>query len=154
MTRQRLISTLTVGAVLFVLLVAPVPAQARTSAKVVISPEIGLGIWIGRDVGRHRHYGPPRGPVVFPRRWPRPYGPVWMPSPRVVVVPPPVVEPVIVAPPVIEPAPATITVWITNSNGSMTSVQLTREGSWYRGPRGEYYTSIPTNEQLRAAYGF
>jgi hypothetical protein len=65
-----------------------------------------------------------------------------------------VVEPVIVRPPLIAPEPITITVWITNSNGSMTSIQLTREGSWYRGPRGEYYTSIPTNEQLRIAYGF
>jgi hypothetical protein len=77
-----------------------------------------------------------------------------MPSPRVVVVPPPVVEPVIVTPPIIEPVSTVITVWITNSNGSMTSIQLTREGPWYRGPRGEYYTSIPTNEQLRAVYGF
>jgi len=47
-----------------------------------------------------------------------------------------------------------ITVWVTNSNGSRTSVQLTRNGPWYVGPRGEYYTEMPTNEQLRVAYGF
>jgi hypothetical protein len=56
------------------------------------------------------------------------------------------------------PAPgvevASITVWITNSNGSRTSVKLTKQGAWYVGPRGEYYTSIPTNEQLRSIYGF
>jgi len=60
----------------------------------------------------------------------------------VVVVPPPVVE------------SYAVTVWITNSNGSRTSVQLTRQGPWYIGPRGEYYGDMPTNEQLRIAYGF
>lgn len=49
---------------------------------------------------------------------------------------------------------ASITVWITNSNGSRTSVKLTREGPYYIGPRGELYTSLPTNEQLRIVYGF
>ncbi len=154
MTRQRLIPIVTVVAVLFALLATPAAAHAKTSARVVISPDIGLGIWIGRSVERHRPYGPPHRPVVIPGPWPRPIGPVWTPPPRVVVVPPPVIERVIVAPPVIAPAPTTITVWITNSNGSMTSIQLIREGSWYRGPRGEYYTSIPTNEQLRIVYGF
>jgi hypothetical protein len=43
---------------------------------------------------------------------------------------------------------------VTNSNGSRTSVVLTRNGSWYVGPRGEYYSEIPTNEQLRVVYGF
>jgi hypothetical protein len=145
MTRQRLIPMATVAAALFALLIAPAPAQARTSAGVIISPHGGLGIWIGRDVDRHGHHGPFRGPMV-PGPWPRRFEPVWTPLPRVVVVPPPV--------PVIEPELATITVWITNSNGSMTSIQLTREGPWYRGPRGEYYTSMPTNEQLRVVYGF
>jgi hypothetical protein len=154
MTRQRLIPIVTVGAVLFALLVGPTPAQAKTSARVVISPEVGLGIWIGRDVDRYGHHGPFRGPMV-PGPWRRRSVPGWTPFPKVVVVPPPVVRPVVVPPaPVIEPEPATITVWITNSNGSMTSIQLTREGPWYRGPRGEYYTSMPTNEQLRVVYGF
>ena len=53
------------------------------------------------------------------------------------------------------PVPETVvTIWITNSNGSRTSVRLTREGSWYVGPRGEYYDTLPTNEQLRVIYGF
>lgn len=49
---------------------------------------------------------------------------------------------------------AAITLWITNSNGSQTSVRLAREDGWYVGPRGEYYSKMPTNEQLRVAYGF
>jgi hypothetical protein len=48
----------------------------------------------------------------------------------------------------------TIIVWVTNTNGSKTSVKLTRDGSWFVGPRGEYYTEMPTNEQLRVVYGF
>ena len=74
-----------------------------------------------------------------------------------VVRPPVVVQP---APPVVmQPAPpviqdSAVTVWITNSNGSRTTVQLTRHNGWYVGPRGEYYDQMPTNEQLRLAYGF
>jgi hypothetical protein len=49
---------------------------------------------------------------------------------------------------------ASITVWITNSNGSRISIKLAKEGPYYVGPRGEYYTSMPTNEQLRVVYGF
>ncbi len=56
--------------------------------------------------------------------------------------------------PTVRVAPTTITLWITNSNGSKTLVQLTRDGLWYVGPRGELYSSIPTNEQLRVVYGF
>jgi uncharacterized protein YcfJ len=47
------------------------------------------------------------------------------------------------------------TVMIQNSNGSYTPVALTKVGyGQYRGPRGEIYTSRPTEEQLRVAYGF
>jgi Tfp pilus tip-associated adhesin PilY1 len=46
-----------------------------------------------------------------------------------------------------------VTVWITNSNGSTQPVQLRRSGPGYIGPNGEYYTKMPTNEQL-AHYGF
>jgi hypothetical protein len=87
--------------------------------------------------------------------------PVVMYPPVVRVVYPPVIREVVVtpAPPVVVTTPvgveeSAITVWITNSNGSKTSVRLTRNGSWYVGPRGEYYTEIPTNEQLRVVYGF
>ena len=47
------------------------------------------------------------------------------------------------------------TVWITNSNGSKSSVVL-RKGSgdtWF-GPKGESYNGKPTEAQLKAVYGF
>ncbi len=47
----------------------------------------------------------------------------------------------------------TVTVWITNSNGSKTKVRLQRSGSGFEGPRGEYYDSMPTNEDLYKLYG-
>jgi hypothetical protein len=120
----------------------------------IVTPNAGIGVWIGQSAPE-RHYYP--GPVY------RGYGPPWrhrvvrMGPPVVVVRPPVVVQP---APPVVmEPAPpviqdSTVTVWITNSNGSQTTVQLTRRNGWYVGPRGEYYDQMPTNEQLRLAYGF
>jgi len=46
------------------------------------------------------------------------------------------------------------TVWITNSNGSRVPVRLKREGPSYIGPRGERYSSLPTEEQLKPVYGF
>lgn len=48
----------------------------------------------------------------------------------------------------------TVTVWITNSNGSQTSVSLQKSGPGFVGPRGEYYTNMPTEKQLRMVYGF
>ncbi len=46
------------------------------------------------------------------------------------------------------------TVWVTNSNGSKTPVMLRQtEGGQYIGPRGEYYESMPTEEQLAKIYG-
>ncbi len=50
--------------------------------------------------------------------------------------------------------PTTITVWITNSNGSLTSVSLRKSGPGFIGPRGEWYHNMPTKEQLRMVYGF
>ena len=49
----------------------------------------------------------------------------------------------------------TVTVWVTNSNGSQSPVRLTRnsDGS-YTGPKGEQYNTMPTQEQLKGAYGF
>lgn len=52
------------------------------------------------------------------------------------------------------PTGTTETVWITNSNGSKTSVILRREGNYWYGPKGERYDSKPTEEQMRAIYGF
>ena len=48
----------------------------------------------------------------------------------------------------------TETVWVSNSNGSKTPVKLKRDGSGYIGPKGERYSTRPTEEQLRQAYGF
>lgn len=48
-----------------------------------------------------------------------------------------------------------ITVNVTNSNGSITPVRLRKQGVVYIGPRGETYTTLPTEEQLKqAGYGF
>lgn len=55
----------------------------------------------------------------------------------------------------LEGAHSAETIMIANSNGSYTPVTLTKVGyGQYRGPRGEIYPSRPTEEQLRAAYGF
>jgi hypothetical protein len=49
----------------------------------------------------------------------------------------------------------TVTINITNSNGSITPVTLRRQGVVYIGPRGETYPTLPTVEQLKqAGYGF
>ncbi|MGV8151893.1 MAG: YMGG-like glycine zipper-containing protein [Candidatus Nanoarchaeia archaeon] len=49
----------------------------------------------------------------------------------------------------------TVTIWITNSNGSQIPIRLQKDGyGGYIGPRGERYNSLPTEAQLRMAYGF
>ena len=48
----------------------------------------------------------------------------------------------------------TVTVNITNSNGSVSQVRLRKHGVGYVGTRGEYYSSLPTKDQLRPIYGF
>ena len=48
----------------------------------------------------------------------------------------------------------TVVINVTNSNGSITPVTLTRQGNLYVGPKGEQYTTLPTEEQLRKVYGF
>jgi uncharacterized protein YcfJ len=48
----------------------------------------------------------------------------------------------------------TVTVWLNNSNGSQTPVKLTRNGDGsYTGPKGERYQTMPTEQQLKQAYG-
>lgn len=47
-----------------------------------------------------------------------------------------------------------IPVWITNTNGSKQKVVIKRSGPNFIGPRGEVYDTMPTEEQLRTAYGF
>ncbi len=119
---------------------------------------IGLGVWIGGPA-----YEPPvRERVIITNPWHRRFAPLWRPHREVVVVWPPVVREVVIPhePTVIVRSPApvikdgAVDVWITNSNGSRTPVRLTRQGAWYIGPRGEWYPTMPTNEQLRVIYGF
>lgn len=48
-----------------------------------------------------------------------------------------------------------ITIWIENSNQSQTPVKIEQiQGNYFRGPKGEYYRSFPTELQLRKVYGF
>lgn len=47
-----------------------------------------------------------------------------------------------------------VTVNFTNSNGSISQVRLKKHGVGYVGTRGEYYSKLPTEEQLRPVYGF
>jgi len=48
----------------------------------------------------------------------------------------------------------TVTVNITNSNGSVSPVKLTKQGIGYVGPRGEFYDHLPTSDELKPVYGF
>ena len=43
---------------------------------------------------------------------------------------------------------------VTNSNGSIVQVRVTRQGVGWVGPRGEYYPTLPSSGQLRPVYGF
>lgn len=46
------------------------------------------------------------------------------------------------------------TVNVTNSNGSIIQVKLRKQGVGWVGTRGEYYSTLPTEAQLRPIYGF
>ncbi|MHC4172207.1 MAG: glycine zipper domain-containing protein [Planctomycetota bacterium] len=48
----------------------------------------------------------------------------------------------------------TVIVKVTNSNGSIVQVPLRKQGVGYVGTRGEYYGTLPTDDQLRPVYGF
>jgi hypothetical protein len=48
---------------------------------------------------------------------------------------------------------ANITVWITNDNGSKTPVTLAPSSGGFVGPSGEFYSSMPSEQQLKAIYG-
>lgn len=90
---------------------------------------------------------------TFVKRRPRPHNVVvrrpWRRQIAVNLVPT-----VTVTTPVIAVEQTTVTVWITNSNGSQTSVSLRRSGPGFVGPRGEWYPNMPTEKQLRMVYGF
>jgi hypothetical protein len=48
-----------------------------------------------------------------------------------------------------------VVVHIKNSNGSLTPVILMKAGvNQWRGPRGEIYNGLPTEDQLKQVYGF
>ena len=70
------------------------------------------------------------------------------------VAPPPVIREVQVVHQAVSVPDARVTIWVRNSNGSQTPVELRRaSGGRYIGPRGEYYDGLPGNEQLRELYG-
>jgi hypothetical protein len=46
-----------------------------------------------------------------------------------------------------------VVVEIHNSNGSITTVKIKKEGSVYIGPKGEHYQEMPTEKQLKPIYG-
>jgi hypothetical protein len=126
-------------------------AGSNLTGGAVITSHGGFGVWIGSAPTPPPHRFPPHRQIVVG-------GPWWhrtirIGPPPVVIVGPPVERPVVVrpAPPVED---REIMVWVTNSNGSKTSVKLAQRGRWYIGPRGEYYDEMPTNEQLRVVYGF
>ena len=48
----------------------------------------------------------------------------------------------------------TVTVNITNSNGSISTVELRKQGIGYVGPKGEFYDHLPTEGELKPIYGF
>ncbi|MBW8040684.1 MAG: glycine zipper 2TM domain-containing protein [Planctomycetes bacterium] len=48
----------------------------------------------------------------------------------------------------------TVMVKVTNSNGSIVQVPLRKHGVGYIGTKGEYYATLPTEDQLRPVYGF
>ena len=47
----------------------------------------------------------------------------------------------------------TYTIQIHNDNGSITPVEIRKEGNIYVGPTGERYQKLPTEEQLKPFYG-
>ncbi len=152
------ISVLSLGSVLHA---GTTVSLGGPAGHVVVTPRVGLGIWIGRPAVAAPCHAPTHDRVVVTGPWRHRFIRLGSPRAETVVVHPPTGRraprdrpPVVItkAPIVIEDGP--ITVWITNSNGSRTAVKLARHGSSYLGPRGEYYTGMPTNEQLRMVYGF
>ena len=143
MARQRLLQISVV-----VLLFAATSAQASN-----------LSISLG---GRGIQVSASNRPLLYHcRPHVRPYPRIVVPQPRIVVPRRPVqVYRPAYRPPVYHPTPTPcaqpgiVTIWITNSNGSKQPVVLMKTPHGYQGPRGEYYTTFPSNRQLQCAYGF
>ena len=152
MMRQRLISMAVAAIVL------PLGLGAIDGRTAKADVHVGVGVGVGIPLGHHSGIGVwLGGPVVhhdrfyhgYPRRY---YYPYVAPAPVVIYRPAPQV--VVPAAPPVQPDGVPVTLWVTNSNGSKTAVKLIQHGGSYEGPRGEWYTGLPTNEQLRVVYGF
>ena len=149
MMRQRLISMM-VAAVVLPLGLSGISSRTAVAdvhvgigVGIPLSRHAGIGLWLGGPVYHHDRY-----------YYGYPYRHVYIAPPPVVVYPPAPRVVVPAEPVVVEPESVAVTVWVTNSHGSKTAVKLIQHGGSYEGPRGEWYTGMPTNEQLRIAYGF
>ena len=81
--------------------------------------------------------------------------PAPMPAPVVVAAPTVVAQPVVTVPAenVNAAQGEPVTVNVPNNNGSYTPVTLTRSGTGFIGPQGEYYQEFPKVRQLKEMYG-
>lgn len=156
MLRKRLIQIIIVGAALLLLV-----GNANGSTVVIrkcrdshnIAKPLGHRTCTGHEYRRQIVITSP----MFKR-----FIQIGPPRPRIVVVEKPRAKRIVVnlSPTITVTRPkwvveqTEIIVWITNSNGSQTSVKLKKSGPGYLGPRGEWYSNMPTNEQLRVVYGF
>jgi hypothetical protein len=166
MTRHRFLLIVVIGALVLMLgsdlWAGAVIVSARPAPRPVVSRHVGLGAWIGAPAGARIHHPPMhrRGMVTGP--WRHRFVRLGPSRHRTIVVQGPTIrhmavrrEPVVtVRSSSVHVDAGTITVWVRNSNGSKTSVRLSKHGSSYVGPRGEWYTSLPSNERLRVIYGF
>lgn len=169
MARQRIIQVVGIAVGL---LITGTYARADGWSVSIGAGDGGISARVGVSVGT-----PCRVPVIVPRHCPLPVRcpplpPVVVRTPRhwhgdcfdgyshrrTIVVGHPAPASVVFSPPrVVIPAPCPsgeLTVWVVNSNGSQIAVRLTRRSTGYIGPKGEYYHTLPTNEQLRMVYGF
>jgi hypothetical protein len=156
MMRQRLISTVAAAIVLPLGLgmissrtaSADVHVGVGLGVGIPLSHHSGIGVWLGSP-------GPFGGYAPYHRfHYGYPYRPVYIAPPPVVVYSQPAPPQVIIPAAPVEPEAVPVTIWVNNSNGSKTAVKLIQHGNSYEGPRGEWYTGMPTNEQLRSVYGF
>lgn len=165
MLRKRLIQIIFVGVVLFL-------SVSNTTGSTVVVRKCRSSTLIAKPLGHgtcvsHIHRGSliitrPHRKVVITSPLLRKFVRIYPHRRKVVVVKKPFVRHIAVnlCPTITFTRPKCvveqthITVWITNSNGSQTSVRLTKSGPGFLGPRGEWYPSTPTNEQLRVIYGF
>ncbi|MFA5292063.1 MAG: hypothetical protein WC496_03420 [Phycisphaerae bacterium] len=99
--------------------------------------------------GRDYHRGFRGGVIIIPPR----IRPVVIFPPRRIIISPTIVfgSTTTVRETIVD---ETVIIWVANDNGSKTEVRLTRASDGgYIGPRGEYYSYMPTEDQLRTLYG-